>query len=327
MREFLDPFFDFVGDHILLFAGIPMGFAFLVILIVLPIQFFYGQERVVASLIRKLGFSESSSGLQKRDLRLFLHWSRVNKTDVLDVEYVAKLHEAAKDLTLSREGSQSGLAAKAGAEEIVTDDIDFDDFFWIERVPKGYLTPARRALLLDIFPKLSPDAHISKGRLIGRVRCEQSPFGVNNVVKMVRTAERLQREIIDPELPRARSVGWVRKGKCRQASIPFWLIGTPLFATSALLFMNSPTTAVTVLSVLIFLCSLAFLSTGLALCCGVKVALPLARVCQVLTSLALLAVAPFAVTPIGVVIGFGLALWGIHAIQLYFLSLTRLRLE
>ena len=327
MSDFLIALMDKFGTEI---SFVLLGFAMLITMWALSLQWYYGEKRIAARMASHFGLSDE---LIKPGLCLNFCWSSIGEARVLHIEYMADLHDEANGLSLSPEGVKSGLAAMGGAQEQTTGDVDFDDYFWIGGGDIEYLSPARRAFLLHAFPGLSADASIVRGLLRGRIPCEQSPWGIAAAIRVLERVEYLRSGLEYPENSQlAQRPGWVARKQCRAAAAYCWLAAIPVFAIAFVVDCGWESTMSNY--DILFVCGLSVTGlllsgTGAALFAGSRVAMPLARLAQVLGSLTILSTAPYwlkAATMLGILMCPIFALVMIRLLHQSYARLSRLRL-
>lgn len=328
MKSNADLIFDFVQDHLLAVLSVPVSFVILVIFIAFSMQFYFSKKRIGKRLCSRLGLVPEGNTLVKNGYQLNVEASPFGNATIIHVFYSVNLPKIAQGLSLSREGADSAIRAHHGSREESTGDQDFDDTFWVKANPKNFLTPQRRTLLLEVFSLLGPDAQIEAGRVVGKVRCEQSPFGINNVVRELEIVERLRTEISEPSTQASKArPGGVRRRQCRQTAALFALPGISLLALFGALF---PVDTSNFFYLGLQLLGFLYLSTAVAFWNKRKLALPLARASQIATSLAMVASIPFwheSSSLLDKLLGVGLVIAAIHQLNQAYFSLTRIKLD
>lgn len=181
--------------------------------------------------------SRVRDALAKRDLNskqgVMVHYrievsrsSRGGQTKTLYVDYAVSIGGGpAGNLHIIREGVTSAGLEAVGEREVVTDDKDFNDYFWVYSSSEGFLTPARQKLLVHGFEDLPAGVYIRNGSIRGSINTS-FVFGVGAIVNEITKAVALANWLQDPDtyakhLPKRRP-GWVGRRKRLHTCFGFW---------------------------------------------------------------------------------------------------------
>ncbi len=308
-----------------------IAFPFVVLAVALFYQVTYHEDRIASELCRRLDLTRKGSTLTGKRLKLNFQWTSLGNSKTLHVHYSLNLPE--QSLSLMPEGAQSGQEASKGSREMEVGDVDFDDYFWVQSCREDYLTPERRALLIDLF-RQTRVKEIKRGQVVGSVRCEQSPWGVAAVCKVLQRLQRLPYELAHPpEIRHGRPEGWVGRERRRAVAGICWVIGLSLCVPAYVLgvpFTALPATYLAGLTMCSGLTGISLLLLGFLILQGSRQALRVGRVAQAIATFTVLLTAPLwlqAATFIGTLIAGGLALFTISKMNEAYLAITRLRLS
>lgn len=260
-----------------------LSFAFLVVAILLSLHLFYNEKRI----LKKLSSTFKDSGLQ-----FSAHWSRQGRASVLSMSFFADLPKGASGFSLSRRG-KAKLRTRGVDGRGDLGNSDFHDYFCVEGEGLEYLTPARQALLLDVFPKLPGEVRFEKGFVRGTLPCEQSPQGIKRLIGALEEVQVLRAELEDPLPRKPLPAGWVAGAICREMGSYYFVSSVIAWGSASLVFnLTEGRNYDLWLTGALALSGLLFAITGGALWAGLKSSLLWARRSQWIGSFAVLASAP-----------------------------------
>lgn len=222
-----------------------------------------------------------------------------NNTRALTIEYRLDLPSEVGRLNLVPEGAESAARAKV-ADEMVTGDQDFDDYFWVEAAPLEWLTPERRTVFLALFESFGP-SHVQRGQLFGEVRVYQAPWTARMVAKKILAMQEVIKELAEPTgLYEAGPEGWVSLRRRGQISLALGMLAAVItavcFPSVMGLWNDFSDGSYRDFVAAVFLSSVPpLLLCGLAILAGSRSALAFGKLSQVLLSLGGVAVIPLGV--------------------------------
>lgn len=218
-----------------------IGIVAFVIVLALGIALHHSFESRVRNALTKHDLN-SKQGVTVHFRREVHRSARGGKYETLHIDYSVNLGGGpAGALHIIREGTTSAGLEARGEREVVTDDKDFNDYFWVRSSAEGYLTPARQKLLVHGFESLPAGVYIKSGSIHSTIEAAGA-FGVGSVVGEITRAVALASWLKEPDtyvkhLPQKRP-GWVGRRMRRRTCFGFWTSSLSLLA--GLVVLNFP---------------------------------------------------------------------------------------